>query len=355
MTTTLENHGTSVGEAPVPLPANGRDAVRTGRGRFLPHRIIVLLLVAAAVMALGASSDSTLRYGVVIGGIYAIALLGNNAITGLLGEINLSTGALMAVGAYAVVYLMERGFSVEMALLAGVLLTAAVGLVLAIPTVRLEGIFTALVTFALAFAVPDLVVQFADVTGGQAGKPVPMGETLLGVPVSASDTSWLVLVIALYAALAVLSLVLLRGRVGRILMTVGEAASAAECFGLRTRWWKVGVWTFAAAHAGLAGGLFALTIGFLSPDVFPVFLSITLLIGTVVGGPRSPLGALAGGLFVGTLPPQIQSFIPAESSGMFFGAALFLMLLAGGKGFGGLAELGVLKIGSLLPKKGEVR
>jgi branched-chain amino acid transport system permease protein len=347
MSVTVDNHEIVRVAHAVPLPARGRDSVRTGRGRFLAHRTIALVLATCAVVLLGAANDSTLRYGLVIGGIYAIALLGSNAITGLIGEINLSTGAFMAIGAYVVVYLLERGLSTELALMTGVLLTTAAGLVLAIPTVRLEGIFTALVTFALAFAVPDLIVQFSDVTGGQGGKPVPMGGTLLGVPVSGSDTPWLVLILSVYAVLGVLSLLLLHGRVGRVLLSVGESGAAAECFGLHTRWRKIGVWTFAAAHAGLAGGLFALTIGFLTPEVFPVFLSVTLLIGTVVGGPRSPLGALAGGLFVGTLPPQIQTFVPAESSGMFFGAALFVMLLAGGRGFGGLAEVLVLKVGSL--------
>lgn len=352
MNVIVDDRETADAERAPYLPASGRDGVRTGRGRFLPHRSIALVMATGGVALAGAASDSTLRYGLVIGAIYAIALLGSNAITGLIGEINLSTGAFMAIGAYAVVYLLERGLSIELALVAGVLLTTATGLVVAIPTVRLEGIFTALVTFALAFAIPDLIIQFSDVTGGQGGKPVVMGGTLLGVPVSGSDTPWLVLILSVYAVLGVLSLLLLHGRVGRVLLSVGESGAAAECFGLHTRWWKIGVWTFAAAHAGLAGGLFALTIGFLTPEVFPVFLSVTLLIGTVVGGSRSPVGALAGGLFVGTLPPQIQTFIPAESTGMFFGAALFVMLLAGGRGFGSLAEVLVLKVSGVRERVG---
>jgi branched-chain amino acid transport system permease protein len=88
-----------------PASANGRSpyvdriaaSARTGRGVLLPGRVVLLVVVAAIVLIAGMTGDNPLKYSLVIGTIYAIAILGNNAITGTLGEINLSAGAFMAI------------------------------------------------------------------------------------------------------------------------------------------------------------------------------------------------------------------------------------------------------------------
>lgn len=313
-------------------------SVESGRGSFLWVRLVLVALACCTVVAVGSGADPTLRYGLIIGVIYAIAILGGNAITGLLGEISLAQGAFMAVGAYLCVVSLDHGWPLWQALLASVLGTAGIGAVLAVPTTRLEGIFTALVTFALAFAVPDLIIQFRDLTGGHTGLPVPFGTSLFGLAAGGSERSWLTLVVLLFGASAVGTLLIIHGRSGRILITIGEGGPAAECFGVRSRVWEVAVWAWASALAALAGACFALTIGYLTPEVFPVMLSIMLLVGTVVGGSRSALGALIGGILIGTVPPQLQSVIPAEATGILFGAMLLLALLAGRGGVNSFAE-----------------
>jgi ABC-type branched-subunit amino acid transport system permease subunit len=304
----------------------------------------------AAVAAFGSAASPTLRYGLIIGVVYALAILGGNAITGLLGEINLAQGAFMACGAYITVIALGHGMSLWQTLLLSMLGTAMLGAVLAVPTVRLEGIFTALVTFALAFAAPDLIIQFDGVTGGHTGMSVPFGLSLFGLAAGGSDSSWLVAMVLLFAVCAVVSLVLVHSRIGRVLVAIGEGGPAAECFGVRGRAWQVAVWAWAAALAALAGGCFALTIGYLTPDVFPVMLSIMLLVGTVVGGARSAFGALIGGVLVGTVPPQLQSVIPAEATGILFGAVLLAALLAGRGGVNGFLERGIAFAGTRLSR-----
>jgi branched-chain amino acid transport system permease protein len=313
-------------------------SVASGRGSLLWVRLCLVALACGIVIVVGAGADPTLRYGLIVGTVYAIAILGGNTITGLLGEISLSQGAFMAAGAYLCVVGLDRGLSFWQALLISVVGTAVVGAVLAVPTVRLEGIFTALVTFALAFAVPDLIIEFRTFTGGHTGLQVSFGTSLFGLPAGGSDASWLTLVVLLFGASAVTTLLLIHSRTGRVLIAIGEGGPAAECFGVRSRLWEVGVWAWASALAALAGACFALTIGYLTPEVFPVMLSIMLLVGTVVGGARSALGALMGGILVGTIPPQLQSIIPAEATGMLFGAVLLLALLAGRGGVNGFLE-----------------
>jgi branched-chain amino acid transport system permease protein len=332
-----EGHDVTAATAVLP-PQTPATSVVSGRGALLWVRLALLAVVCGAVVAIGSSADPTVRYGLILGVVYAIAILGGNAITGLLGEINLAQGAFMAAGAYVSVVCLDRGWPLWQALVVSVLSTAAIGAVLAVPTVRLEGIFTALVTFALAFAVPDLIIQFREVTGGHTGLPVPFGLSLFGLTAGGSDASWLTAVVILFGLGALVTLLIIHSQIGRVLVTIGEGGPAAECFGVRSRAWEVAVWSWAAGLAALAGGCFALTIGYLTPEVFPVMLSIMLLVGTVVGGARSALGALIGGILIGTVPPQLQSVIPAEATGILFGAVLLLSLLAGRGGVNGFLE-----------------
>lgn len=323
-------------------------SVVSGRGSLLWLRIGLLLAACGAVVLVGTTGDPTLRYGLIIGVTLAIAVLGSNAVTGALDEISLSQGAFMACGAYLCVIGLERGWDFWQALVVSVLVTALLGAIVAIPTARLEGIFTALVTFALAFAVPDLIIQFRDQTGGQAGLPVPFGLTLVGQPVGGSDPAWLFVIVVVFALAAVASLLMLHGRIGRVLVTIGEGGPASECFGVRSRVWEVAVWTWAAALAAVAGVFFGATIGYLTPEVFPVMLSIMVLVGTVVGGARSALGALIGGILIGTVPPELQSVIPAEATGILFGAILLLALLAGRGGVNSFIERTIVYVWSMV-------
>lgn len=315
-----------------------RVAAVTGRGSVFTPRMLLLVVAVVAVLLYASSATSSIRYSVIVGVVMAFAVLGNNAVLGLLGEINLAAGAFVALGAYTFAYLLSQDRSVPLAMIVAVLLCLVVGAVLAVPTTRLTGIFTALVTFALASAVPSLVVELDRWTGGQRGLSVPFDATFLGMEVTGSSPGLLYLVTGLFLVLGLAALVLLRSRVGRLLLTVGEVRQAAECFGVATRRWEVGIWSVAAGLGGLCGCLYALAVGYLTPEVFPLFLSISLLVGAFVGGPRAPLGALVGGVFVATIPPNIQSIVPAEATGMLFGLAMFAMLFAGGLGLVGWLE-----------------
>jgi branched-chain amino acid transport system permease protein len=321
-----------------PNRSQNRNAVATGRGSLLQPRLIGLGVLVVAVVTWGLVSGPSNRYALVLATIYAIAIIGSNAITGTLGEMNLSAGAFMAVGAYASAIAFGAGLPLELAVLAGVVAATVLGAIVAVPTIRLKGIFTALVTFALAFAIPDLITQLEPITGGQAGKLAPVGGTFLGLGTDGSAMTWLVVVIVLFAIVAVASLLMLHGRIGRVLLSIGESPKAAMSFGIRTRIWEVGVWTWSAMLSGLAGALYGVTVGYLTPELFPFILSITILVGTVVGGMRSAIGAWLGGAFIGLLPLQLDSVVPAESAGLLYGAVLLAVLFSGGLGLGGLLE-----------------
>lgn len=316
----------------------------SGRGRLLPVRAATALLLAAIVLLAGAVNESTFRYSLVIGTIYAIAILGNNAINGVLGEINLAAGAFMATGAYVMAWMLNHGHGIVLSFLAVIAAGAVVGAILAVPTVRLGGIFTALATFALAYAIPDLAIFLRDFTGGDAGTPVPpvtVGGTLL----DGSSMTMLVVVSVVFLVLAALTLWVTASRTGVTLLLVGEASAAARVFGIRATLVKIGVWTWATVLGAIAGAFYGLAVGFLNPTIFVVFLSIYLFVAGLIGGTRNVAGAWLGGLVVGTVPPNIQNFVPASASGIVFGVVLLVALLMGSGGLGGLVDRLVVLVG----------
>ncbi|MGE4425739.1 MAG: branched-chain amino acid ABC transporter permease [Solirubrobacteraceae bacterium] len=341
MSTTAPTPATAV-PAAAGAAARLRVSLTTGRGPLLAGRLGLVVLAAAIVLIVGVNGTSTLRYSLVIGVIYAITILGNNAILATLGEINLASGAFMAVGAYTMAYTLSKGWALPTALLAVIVVSAVIGLLIAVPTVRLTGLFTALATFALAYAIPDLSLELSAVTGGDAGISV-LPQTVGGELLDGSSSLMLTIVLVLFVLLAAASMVLFGRGPGARLLAVGEAPHAAASFGLRSTGLKLAVWTWAAVLGGIAGGAYALTVGFLNPTIFVVFLSISLLAGSLVGGARSAIGALLGGLLVGALPSNIQSVVPASATGAVFGAVLLIALLAGSGGLGALLERTILR------------
>jgi branched-chain amino acid transport system permease protein len=319
-----------------------RASAITGRGPLLPGRLALVAVLAVVLISVGVGGNSTLRYSLVIGTIFAIAILGNNAILATLGEINLAAGAFMAVGAYTAAYTLSKAWALLAVLGAVVVVSIVVGILIAIPTVRLAGLFTALATFALAYAVPDITIALSQITGGDAGTAVTP-PVVAGTLIDGSSTTMLVAVAVLFVLLAAANLLLFGRRPGAALLAVGEAPHAATSFGLHSTLLKIAVWTWAALLGGIAGAAYALAVGFLNPTIFTVFLSVSLLAGALVGGARSVLGAWLGGLLVGALPSNIQSIVPASATGAVFGTVLLLALLAGSGGLGALLERQALR------------
>lgn len=339
---------------PVPQPISPahrstRDAIDTGQG-LVRVRVGSVLLATSITVAVALSADPALRASIVVGVILAIAILGNNAITGLLGEISLSASATMAVAAFTAAHLVSEGQSVERAVLTAILLSTVVSMIIAVPTVRLHGIFAALATFALAFAVPTMAVFLKEYTGGDNGIGFPYPSLLFGIDVSGSTTGAVLVPAVIFALLAIVSVVVSNSKVGWTALMVGESPTAADSFGIWRSLVKVLVWTWAGLLSSIAGVFYALNLGYISPLNFESRLGILLLVAGVVAGVRSAWGALAAGLLVGTLPPQIQDWVPATATGLVFGLVL-LAALASGRDLARWVEAGFAGLISLVKRR----
>jgi branched-chain amino acid transport system permease protein len=264
------------------------------------------LLVTLALLALLAAlphlipeekiTDTQLSYV----GTFAIALLGLVILTGYTGQISLGHGAFMAIGAYVTAILsVDHGVPDLLTLPLAGLVAGLAGFLFGFPALRLEGVYLALATFALAVIVPSLATRFA-FTGGSAG-------ILLDLPTSPigrfSPELWLYYVTwGIGAILFIAAVLFVRGREGRALKAIRDGEIPAVSSGVSLARYKTLAFGVSAFYAGVAGGLYAILNFIVTPGTFAVTLSILLLAGLVIGGASSLLGVLVGAAFVEFMP-----------------------------------------------------
>jgi branched-chain amino acid transport system permease protein len=295
--------------------------------------VLAVLLAAACALPFLVSNYRTFQFTLVM--IYSIALLGLNILTGFNGQISLGHGAFYAIGAYAAAILIDKfGVPYWATLPVAGAVCLLVGFLFGLPALRLEGLYLALATFALGVSLPQLLKyhHFEKLTGGVQGiviaKPdAPAFFTELGLPLKPDQ--WLYFfTLAVMLVMFALAWNLLRGRVGRALVAIRDQHVAAEAMGVNNAIYKSLTFGVSAMYTGVAGALGAIAIQFVAPDSFNIFLSITFLVGIVIGGLASIPGAIYGALFIQFVPniaDEISKAAPWAIFGLFLLAFVYLM------------------------------
>jgi len=281
-------------------------------------------------------------------GVFFIAIVGLNLLTGYTGQISLGHGALMAVGGYTTAALVvhEHWRDVWTIPLAGVA-AGIVGFLIGLPALRLSGLYLALATFAFAVAMPSLLKKFSGLTGGGQGlrllEQAPLQVTGLSgtVTVFGHSTSqnhflyYLTWGIGLVGFL--IAWLIVRGRLGRTFRAVRDSEVAAASAGIDLARAKTTAFAISGVYAGVAGSLLAIQSEIVNPLSFTFLLSILLLVGTVVGGLGSLPGMVLGALFIQYLPDLSTHVSTAQGVPDFvFGAAIILVMILLPMGAGGL-------------------
>lgn len=203
------------------------------------------------------------------------------------------------------------------------------GYLFGLPALRLEGLYLALATFALALATPQLLKwkHLEEWTGGVQGIVILKPDAPFGLPLD--QDQWLYFfTLAITVLMFWLARNLLAGRIGRALVAIREQPTAAEAMGVDIAFYKSMTFGVSAMFTGVAGALGAIVIQFVAPDSFTLFLSITLLVGIVVGGLASLSGAIWGALFIQFIPnvaDHISKAAPWAIYGLFLIACMYLM------------------------------
>ena len=236
--------------------------------------------------------------------IFAVALLGLNLLTGFNGQISLGHGAFFAIGGYGAAILITKfGLPYWAAIPLASIVCFVAGFLFGFPALRFGGLYLALATFALAVATPQILSYkgFDAFTGGSQGLTLMKPHAPFGIGLNADQ--WLYLVcLAWAAALYWAARNLVRGRIGRGLVAIRDQPIAAETMGINAALYKTTCFGVSALYAGVAGGLSAIAVGFVSPESFGLPLSLAFLVGIVVGGLGSLGGALFGALFIEFVP-----------------------------------------------------
>lgn len=273
--------------------------------------------------------------------VYAIAILGLAVVTGFNGQISLGHGAFYAVGAYVTGVLMSLYDVPYWATLPpAAVLCGIIGFAVGLPALRLGGLYLALTTFALAIAMPQLLKHawLEQWTGGVQGLVILKPDPPEGIPLDADQ--WLYLFsLAVGVVMFILANNLVRGRVGLAMRAIRDHSLAAEATGIDVAQFKTRAFAASAMITGVAGSLGAIAVGFVAPDSFTLFLSITLFVGLVIGGPATIAGPVFGALFITFLPNAAEQ-ISKAAPGAIYGVVLiaFMFLLPTGVA-GGLSRL----------------
>jgi branched-chain amino acid transport system permease protein len=270
--------------------------------------------------------------------VYAIALLGLNMLTGYNGQISLGHGAFYAIGAYTTAIMMEHweiayGWTIPVA----GLVCLVTGFLFGIPALRLEGLYLALATFTLALAVPQILKHFEEWTGGVQGIVLLEPEVPFGLPFNKDQ--WLYLVtLGILVVSFMVGWNLLRGRIGRAIIAIRDNHIAAEAMGINLPLFKALTFGVSAMYTGIAGALGAIAIQFVAPDSFNIFLSISFLVGIVIGGLASISGAIFGAFFIQFVPTYAQN-ISKAAPWAIYGFFLIVFMYAMPMGIAGFMHI----------------
>lgn len=261
---------------------------------------------------------------------YAVALLGLNILTGYNGQISLGHGAFYALGAYTTGMLMEHvGMPYWLTIPCAALVCLVVGYLFGRPALKLEGLYLALATFALGVAMPQLLKykHLEQWTGGVTGIVLMKPDAPFGLPLS--QDQWLYFFALLVAGVMFwIAHNLLASGTGRAIRAIRDHSMAAEAMGVDNRHYKSMSFGVSAAYTGVGGALSAIAVQFVSPDSFTLFLSISLLVGIVVGGVGTVWGALWGAafiMFVPNLAEKVSKAAPWAVYGLVLIAFMFVM------------------------------
>jgi branched-chain amino acid transport system permease protein len=256
-------------------------------------------------------------------GLYTLVAIGLTLLMGFAGQVSLGQGAFFLIGAYTSALLTvgldpddrlldpDAGIDPVLAVVVAPVVTAAIAAVIGVPLLRLRGHYLAFATLAFHLIMSSLLFAQDRFTGGQYGvtvtKPLEVGGRTINGATHAA------VVWALVAVALVLSANLVRSRAGRALQTIAASEPAAAATGIPVATFKLRLFVFAAALAGLAGGLFTFYTQFVGPEDFGIVLSLQFVLMVAVGGLGNVYGAVVGTVAILYLEHEVRELGTRES------------------------------------------
>jgi branched-chain amino acid transport system permease protein len=238
-------------------------------------------------------------------GFAVIGAIGLNLLTGFTGQISLGHAAFIGVGAYTSAILVTRlGFSFWLSLPFAGLVSALAGMIIGIPSLRIKGLYLCIATLAAQFIFEFIFVHWESMTEGITGIHVPNPRIGGFEFKTEKEFYWITLVFVVLAVGYARNLI--RSRMGRAFVAIRDRDLSAEIMGINLLRYKLIAFAISSFYAGVAGALWVTFLKVVTPDHFPLLLSIQYLAMIIVGGLGSILGSIFGAVFI-TLTPEVLS------------------------------------------------
>ncbi len=276
-----------------------------------------LLAGLAALAALPAVLPGYAVFTASLVAVHAVVALGLNLLVGYTGQISLGQAGFVAIGAYATVLLVIRAhLPWPAALVAGGVAAAAFGVLVGIPALRLSGPYLTVATLGFGVAVHQVLTNWEALSGGRTGlfvPPLALGPRRL----QAADLYYLAVAVAVLLTWVARNLT--RSHVGRAFVAIRDSDIAAEAMGVDLALYRTLAFALCALYAGIGGGLLALLLGYLEPQLFTLYDSIYYFSMIVVGGLGTIPGSLLGAALLTVLPRQLaglRAWLPVLYGGV---------------------------------------
>lgn len=292
--------------------------------------IILVYIVGQFLINMGVV-DSYIILNLIIIGINIILAVSLNLVTGFTGQFSLGHAAFMSIGAYvSAIVTTNFGQPLWVGIILAALVSAFAGVLIGIPTLRLNGDYLAIATLGFGEII-KIIGMNVDYVGGASGfNDIPQ----------LTNWTWIYF-------MTVMTIILIRNFVksknGRACIAIREDEIAAEAMGINTTRYKVIAFAFGAFFAGIAGALYANFFYFIKPDTFGFMKSIDILAMVVFGGMGSIMGSITGAVALSLMSLFLQG-IP-ELRMVVYAVVLFLIMLYRPSGLLGNCSFKFLKIG----------
>jgi len=254
--------------------------------------------------------------------IFSIGVQGQNLLIGYTGQISFGQAGFLALGAFTFGHLVRLGAPVLISLLCAGLVAAFFGLLVGFPSLRLKGPYLAIATLGFGIAVYQVFVNSEILSGGRMGLTVQKLPSLFGLS-QVNTYYYFNLLLAILFTLA--SYNLISSFLGRAFIAIRDNDISAEAMGVNLTIYKLLAFAISSFYTGIQGGLYALLLGYLEPNMFTFLETISLFVAVIVGGLASVEGSILGAAFV-ILVPQVFSdakqLVP-----VVFGVAIILILI----------------------------
>jgi branched-chain amino acid transport system permease protein len=265
--------------------------------------------------------------------IYSIVGFGLMILTGFTGQVSLGHAAFLAVGAYTEALMQAAGVPFVISITCAALFSAALGIIIGLPALRLKGIYLAIATLAFNVIVEEIITRWHSLTGGNEGKHLKPVD-LFGWKLE-SDAEFYYLCLALTVLCCIACINLLRSPTGRAFVAIRDSEISASCMGVNLAKYKTMAFAVSAALTGIGGALYGHKLAFISPEQFTLFQSIELITIVILGGIGFLHGAVLGAAFIIVLPQVIsiakgwlpEALAPAGLQAVVFGLILILFII----------------------------